>query len=148
MSHTGKGRHGVWARQNNSSFSRYALAHGHDRAWQVFIGVDFSQLPPVPDVIREERELARRAMWVAKKKNDRRFNRLDSQLSSRLRAGLLPLPEYYEQFDALWAETRRVSAQIDADYNARVAELDAKQAEQAAQEAARMVIKAASGVGK
>ena len=133
MSHKGPGRHGVWARQNINTFSRCALTHGRDKAWQIFIGVGFSQLPAVPDVIREERELARRAMWVAKQKNDRRFNRLDSQLSSKLRAGLLPVTEYYEQFDALWAETRKRSAQIDTDYNTRIAEIDAKQAEQAAQ---------------
>lgn len=139
MSHKGSGRHGVWARQNISTFSRCALAHGHDKAWQVFVGVDFSKLPPIPDVIREERELARRAMWMAKKKNDRRFGRLDRELSSRLRAGLLPLPEYYQQFDALWAETRAVSQKIDEDYNARVAEIDAKAAEQATQSAGQEV---------
>lgn len=133
MSHKGPGRHGVWARQNINTFSRCALAHGHDKAWEVFVGVDFSQLPPVPDVIREERELARRSMWVAKKANDRRFNRLDRQLSSRLRAGLVPVAEYYRQFDALWAEIRATSQRIDDDYAARCAEIDAKAAEQAAQ---------------
>ena len=135
MSHSGNGRHGAWATQNISTFSRCAQAYGHDQAWKVFVGVDFSKLPPVPDVIHEEREAARRTLWAAKKANETRYGRLDRKLSKSYKRGLCTLNEYYRTFDALWADTQKISQAADEDYATRIAEIDAKAAEQAMQSA-------------